>query len=780
MSQEVVFSHKTRGNSSPKDKPRVYFTCHPDDFERYFEKICEDIFKTHDCTVYYTDDMNADLSDENNLVDLERMNLFVIPVTFRLLTQPNRAMDSDFRFAMGKHIPVLPMMMEPGIDEFYSKPDKFDELQYINPYSHDLTEISYEEKLKKYLESVLISDELARRVRKAFNAYIFLSYRKKDRAYANDLMKLIHKNPECRDIAIWFDEFLTPGESFKENIDRILQNSEMFALLVTPNLLEKPEGKPNFVMAEEYPAARAFGKEVLPAEMEQTDRSTLSSSFAELPECVDARNDKEFRERLLESLKRVAISENNNDPEHNYLIGLAYLEGIDVEKNVDLGLELVTISGEAGLFEAMQKLRDIYYFGQNITLNWSKSLYWSKQLYIKCADLYGDSNKETLKYHRSYALLLRENGKYKESLIETDIVYKLYCTQYEINDEEKLRVLSDLATSYHFVGNTKKAIELIERCVEESNNLFSWMEYYSNLGVFYSELGEYDKAMKFALKNCDIHMKAYGEEHPDTLIALNNLAVCYNETGDYKKAAEILNKALNTIIKVQGENHPNTFMVLNNLSVSYISMKDFQNALKIQKKLYSRCCNVLGPKHPKTLVSLNNLASIYSDLHETEKAQLLLERVYKLRCETLGDDHPKTAVALSNLALVYSEEGKYDKAIECQTKAYLVFRKKNENSPETIASLQNLVSIKGDSGRIKEAIEIQEQVYHLRCAVLGDKHPDTVASLNNLLLLLDQDLLEKKQEVYKLMCKLYGENDERTISALKDLASDCFGEEIQE
>lgn len=39
MSQEVVFSYKTRGNSSPKNKPKVYFTCHPDDFERFFEKI---------------------------------------------------------------------------------------------------------------------------------------------------------------------------------------------------------------------------------------------------------------------------------------------------------------------------------------------------------------------------------------------------------------------------------------------------------------------------------------------------------------------------------------------------------------------------------------------------------------------------------------------------------------------------------------------------------------------------------------------------------------------
>lgn len=60
MSQEVIFSYKTRGNSTSKDKPSVYFTCHPEDFGRYFEKICEDIFKTHDCAIYYTDDTTAD------------------------------------------------------------------------------------------------------------------------------------------------------------------------------------------------------------------------------------------------------------------------------------------------------------------------------------------------------------------------------------------------------------------------------------------------------------------------------------------------------------------------------------------------------------------------------------------------------------------------------------------------------------------------------------------------------------------------------------------------
>jgi len=257
----ATFKVETKNKVDIDKKPRVYFTCHPEDFEKHFKKICDDIFKTHDCAIYYTEDMTDVIAEDEKETDLGRNNLFVIPVTFKLLTTPNRAMDEDIPYALKEHIPVLPIMMEPGIDKFYSKPDKFGELQYLNPYSSDLTEISYEEKLKKYLESVLVSNKLAKRIREAFDAYIFLSYRKKDRKYANELMRLIHSNPECRDIAIWFDEFLTPGESFKDNIEEIMDDCKLFTLLVTPQLLEKDiddDGKErdNYVLSTELPLAR--------------------------------------------------------------------------------------------------------------------------------------------------------------------------------------------------------------------------------------------------------------------------------------------------------------------------------------------------------------------------------------------------------------------------------------------------------------------------------------------------------------------------------------------
>ena len=76
----ATFLYKTRGKSSPERKPRVYFTCHPDDFSKYFEKVCEDIFKTHDCTVFYTEDPNEEIEEKYKESDLGQMNLLVIPV----------------------------------------------------------------------------------------------------------------------------------------------------------------------------------------------------------------------------------------------------------------------------------------------------------------------------------------------------------------------------------------------------------------------------------------------------------------------------------------------------------------------------------------------------------------------------------------------------------------------------------------------------------------------------------------------------------------------------
>ena len=454
---EMLF--KTKGNGSPNGKPRVYFTCHPDDFNLYFEQVCEYIFKSHDCAVYYTADMSAVIDDADKTTDLESNNLFIVPVTFKLLSTENRAMDDDIKFALEKHIPVLPLMMESGIDALYSRPDKFGELQYLAPFSTDTTEVSFDEKMKKYLESVLVSDKMAKRVRAAFDAYIFLSYRKKDRKYANQLMRIIHSKPECRDIAIWYDEFLTPGESFRENIDKILADSKLFTLLVTPNLLEDH----NFVMDNEYPAAVKSGIGILPAEMEETDKSVLAEKYANLPEIANPYDDEAFRNRLVDTLSNLAIKSNDSDPEHNFLIGLAYLDGIDVEVNRERALELITMAAEAGQVDAMHKLRNMYTDGVGVKLDYRKALCWTQKLYDFYDEKYPEKTAVNIASTEHLANAFDKCGEQEKACEYHKKAYDLSVEILGEDADDALKALNNLAVVYGKMGKLHQQLELIER-----------------------------------------------------------------------------------------------------------------------------------------------------------------------------------------------------------------------------------------------------------------------------------------------------------------------------
>ena len=368
-----TFLYKTIGGENPQGKPRVYFACHPDDREKYFDECATRILKIQDCAVWYESDPGGEYDPEDLELRLGRMQLFVMPVTTRLLTSPNRAMDVEFPLAMSRHIPVLPLMMEPGLDTLFTR--RFGDLQYLDPRSSDKTKRSFDEVLTTYIRAVLADDRLSSRVRAAFDAYIFLSYRKKDRKKAQELMRLIHKNPVCRDIAIWYDEFLTPGENFNRAIEEMLEKSDLFAMAVTPNLVNED----NYVMLTEYPAALAHNKPILPVEMAETDHAALEARYEGLPPCVPGEDGAAFRQALLERLKALAITANDADPTHNYLIGLAYLDGIDVEVDHDRALGLIAGAAESGLGEAMAQLVAMYENGKGVARDYREAVRWQER-----------------------------------------------------------------------------------------------------------------------------------------------------------------------------------------------------------------------------------------------------------------------------------------------------------------------------------------------------------------------------------------------------------------
>lgn len=593
---------KTRGDSSPQGKQRVYFCCHPADFPVFFSEIAEEILARQNCAVWY-----ADLGtprDEVFLDALKEMQLFVMPVTSRLLHSDDPALAVEFPFAIAHHIPVLPLMQEQGLDRIFN--EKCGDLQFLDKHQTDPTALPYDEKLDKYLSGVLVGDELAAQVRAAFDAYVFLSYRKKDRQHAQELMRLIHQNEFCRDIAIWYDEFLTPGENFNDAIREALEKSRLFVLAVTPNLVNEP----NYIQQVEYPLAMEQGKTILPAEMVPTDRRALADRYPGIPPVADAHDTLTLAAALTATLWQVALRENDGDPQHNFFIGLAYLNGIDMEVDHPRAVELITGAAEAGLVKAAQKLVEMYRNGVGVKRDYEQAIRWQEKVLAIAKAAYEETpSKDTLDTLLLYILLcgndyfelgyleqakmcyaqgepilhsafrMRTIDTLSAQWAQTAIVNKLgdialaegELTEARQHYERSLTFRKelteitgaeddhwDIASSYDRLGDIclaegnlamaeqyyQKALIIRQKLaadIDTADDHRNLSISYEKLGNVYEEKGNTEEAKLYYLKSLAIR-KSLAEE-TDTLQAWRDLSVNYYKLGSICEAQGDLNKA---------------------------------------------------------------------------------------------------------------------------------------------------------------------------------------------------------------------------------------------
>jgi len=392
-----ILEYKTCNDTTITGKQYVLFCSAAKDEELYYEDLSEEIFQNHKSIVIWKiKDSKVPLSKNEKIevsFEISSINLLFFPVTREFLYTENDARCVILPMALENHIPILPFVMEEGIEAEFNR--ICGNLQLLSQDNRDITAVSYEDKLNKFLDSVLFSDSIMERIRQAFDAYVFISYRKKDRRYANEIMNLIHKNPFCRDIAIWYDEYLVPGENFDDAIREACRKSELFTMVVTPNVLDNP----NYVKDYEYPFAQRENITILPIMMEATDPENLKTKYPEIPKCVTPGN--ALDDALNEFAKELYDKEKYENPEHMFFIGLAYLNGIDVEKNSDIAVEMMTRAAEGGVIEAYEKIVDMYYHGYGVERNYRESIAWEDRY---CNFLLARANENKDDEARSLAL----------------------------------------------------------------------------------------------------------------------------------------------------------------------------------------------------------------------------------------------------------------------------------------------------------------------------------------------------------------------------------------
>ncbi|HPX33200.1 MAG TPA: leucine-rich repeat protein [Erysipelotrichaceae bacterium] len=347
--------------------------------------------------VWMTDNPMAVFHEENKL-ELSQMAVFIPLITEDYLKMSrNYGVDEKglCKFSLQKFNQevtiVIPVFMEGGIES------KFNEM-FGDLHGIFIGNQNFQMPLQTLLENVLGSDKLNKLINKqAFSKDLFLSYRKKDRQQAIEIMKQIHNTDYGKDAAIWFDDFLMPGEDFGRQIREMLKQADAMILSVTPNLLEKD----NYVKNIEYPDAKDnLNKHIIPVEVVTTDYQQLTTDFPGIGEVIPISN----KEKLNESLQNVESGnkKKENNPFTMYLLAMAFLTGYRVEKDMERGLKLLRNAAEKSEVHACRHLGFLHLSGRGVVRDFKQTIHW----YNKAYELY----KQQKDLKSIYELLYGEDG----------------------------------------------------------------------------------------------------------------------------------------------------------------------------------------------------------------------------------------------------------------------------------------------------------------------------------------------------------------------------------
>ncbi|KAJ6483196.1 P-loop containing nucleoside triphosphate hydrolase protein [Mycena sanguinolenta] len=258
-------------------------------------------------------------------------------------------------------------------------------------------------------------------------------------------------------------------------------------------------------------------------------------------------------------------------------------------------------------------------------------------------------------------------------------------------------------------------------------------EFYPEYANVYYWAGQYTNAMELEVMILNKKRKLLGDDHLDTLQAMQNVAVIYKDLGQYDKAEQLEVEVLENRRKLLGDDHWKALNAMHNLAVTYANLGKYDKAERLEVVVLEKRKRLLGNDHLETLDAMQNLAVTYKSVCQYDKAEQLEVVVLEKRKKLLGDDHLATLKVMQNLAVTYGNLGQNDKAEQL---AVVVLEKRRKlfgnDHLSTLMAMHILAILYDRLGRTEEAEKLQVVVLEKRRKLLGDDHLDTLYAMNNL------------------------------------------------
>jgi tetratricopeptide (TPR) repeat protein len=269
---------------------------------------------------------------------------------------------------------------------------------------------------------------------------------------------------------------------------------------------------------------------------------------------------------------------------------------------------------------------------------------------------------------------------------------------------------------------------------------------HGTIGRTYLALGELGAAEQHLREALAICRRELGAESEDTCRALNAVGALLVKQGKFVEAEPLLTKALADHERLFGRKNEITLATMDQLSQLYESEDRKADAAKLARELLDARVASLGKDNVETVGAMNTLALLYADTGKYDESERLYEEAISIQERVGGAEHPLTLDMKSNLALIeYTRamerkaedpEGYKRRLARARTlnEEVLKIRKRvlGDDHPETLTSINNLASVYKELGMYDEADKMSLMDIEASVRKLGETHPDTIASLANM------------------------------------------------
>lgn len=327
------------------------------------------------------------------------------------------------------------------------------------------------------------------------------------------------------------------------------------------------------------------------------------------------------------------------------------------------------------------------------------------------------------------------------------------------NHDAQFTALRNVGSGYRIRGEMRIAVEYHQKAVDiilGMDNPAYLAHIYSDLGIDYAELGDYDKSTEYFLKSLSTYEAMLAEKEDRSIlfnyaICLNNVGINYDLLGLHDKALESYQESMK-ISKEIGDDEL-TADGLNNIGLIYELKGEYEIALEFLNQALAMY-EILGYKRTIAIATAN-IGMIYSSLEDYEQSIVYHQRTLNVFKQI--EDKSSEALATVNIASTYMDMERYQEAYPYIVHA--IGMATEINSKTTLKMGYEILSeYYKATFNYKDAYEIQKKVNALNDSLYKLELTENIAEMQT------KYETEKKEQEIQLLTK---DNEIQTLKIKK-------------